>query len=242
MSRYSRSAWGARSPKSRTPLSSNQTDAIVIHYSAAFSDELPIYKNRVKGIQNYHMDSNGWSDIAYNWLVARNGDVFEGRGWGVMSAATLHHNDHTQAICFLGADRPNRDDVTDKGRRAISELIFDYEHFSGRRVDRVHAQHAPRTKLSVGGHRDFVSTECPGDELYHFVTLKGWQVYRKKPKVGYPPGFFKFAAWYLGEGAFKKYGPRNRKVYPKGLPSLYEVHKMAIYWLSLKRFVKARKK
>ena len=34
-----------------------------------------------KGYQNYHMDSNGWDDIGYNWGVGEDGRVYEGRGW-----------------------------------------------------------------------------------------------------------------------------------------------------------------
>lgn len=239
MTTISRAGWGAKAPKSVTRLPWALIDAIVIHYSSAYTDELPDYRNRVRGIQNYHMEHNGWSDIAYNYLVARNGDKFVGRGWGVMSAATLHHNDHTAAICFLGADKAGRDDVTDKGRRAISELIFDVEKQSGKTVSVVHQKHAGAGHLSVGGHKDFVQTDCPGDELYHFITLKGWQAYRPKPKppkMKYPARFFVWAAWYLGEGRFKPYGPRAKGRRPKGVP----MPVTPIYWLALKRFLKAR--
>lgn len=236
MATISRTQWGARSPKQRTTLPWSSVDALVIHYSAAYSDELPDYKARVRGIQNYHMLTNGWSDIAYNWLVARNGDKFEGRGFGVMSAATLHHNDHTQAICFLGSDRPGRDDVTDKGRRAISELIFKAEKESGKKIGHVHVQHGTKPTLALGGHRDFVQTECPGDELYHFITLKGWNVYRSKPKVGYPAKFFQWAAWYLGEGKYKGH-QRDKRMRPKVPMPL-----TPIYWAALRRFLAARKR
>lgn len=37
-------------------------------------------------LQNYHMDSNGWWDIGYNFLIGGDGNVYEGRGWGVVGA------------------------------------------------------------------------------------------------------------------------------------------------------------
>ena len=33
----------------------------------------------MKGIQNYHMDSRGWSDIGYNFLVGEDGRIYEVR-------------------------------------------------------------------------------------------------------------------------------------------------------------------
>lgn len=233
-----RSEWGAKNSRHSDRLSWTEIDAIVIHYTSAFTDEFPKYRARVKAIQNYHMNTNGWNDIAYNFLFSRAGDLFEGRGWNIMSAATLNHNSHTIAFCFLGADKLNRDDVTDKGRRALSELILQTELKSGKKIKVVHAQHGPPGKLSVGGHKDFVNTECPGAELYHFITLRGWEAYRKTPTVGYPLNFFVWAAWYLGEGDYTRYGPKNPKVRPKN-KSLVRPLK-PIYWISLKRFLRAR--
>lgn len=32
-------------------------------------------------VQNYHMDTKGWADIGYNFLVGEDGLAYEGRGW-----------------------------------------------------------------------------------------------------------------------------------------------------------------
>ena len=32
----------------------------------------------VKSYQNYHMDSNGWADIGYNFIVGEDGNIYEG--------------------------------------------------------------------------------------------------------------------------------------------------------------------
>ena len=155
----SRKQWGARPPKQRTLLAVSAVDALVVHYSASNADEQALHENcagRVRAIQTYHMDGQDWSDIAYNWLVCKHGSIFRGRGWPVMPAATYGHNRHTVAICFLGNDTKGRADVTKEAERAIRE---------------VYAFVKARTPQDIGatGHRDFVATSCPGDELYAFV-------------------------------------------------------------------------
>lgn len=158
-----RSRWGARPPRARTPLPASAVDALVIHYSASGADEQADHRNcaaRVRGIQRYHMDTQGWADIAYNWLVCRHGHIFQGRGWGVRSAATGEANSHTVAVCFLGNDTPGRADVTPEAKAAIREV---YE-FVKRRTPR---------RIVARGHRDYMATSCPGDELYRFLkTLR----------------------------------------------------------------------
>lgn len=154
-----RKQWGARPPTQRTSLSPDAVEYLVVHYSASNSDEQADHANcaaRVRGIQNYHMDTQGWNDIAYNWVVCKHGYIFRGRGWRVRSAATGPANGFTVACCFLGDDTAGSDDVTDSGRAAIEE---------------VHAfvkRNAPNLK-DVRGHRDFMSTSCPGDQLYAWI-------------------------------------------------------------------------
>lgn len=239
MELVTRNGWDARPPTHNpTRLPWTRIDAIAIHYTAAFSDEIPEYKDRVKGIQNFHMLTNGWNDIAYSYLVARDGTAFVGRGDEVETASTLGHNDHVQAICFLGNDTVGRDDVTDKGRRTISELLFRYEKMSGKKISDVNVKHPlVNNTLAVSGHKVFTSTDCPGAELFNFVATRGWEAYRSTTEPStYPVHFFDWAAWYLGEGIYKLAGPKNRKFRPK-----YPLMPVApIYWLALRRFLKAR--
>lgn len=153
-----RTEWGARKPKQVTKLT--RVRGMAVHYSSMAAERKEDHANCpqvVRNIQNYHMNTNGWSDIAYNFLVCWHGWVYEGRGWGVRSAAngTNIGNDNYFAVCFLGGDVENRDDVTDAGRRAIWEVIQE----CGRRYD----------AREVVGHRDIKQTSCPGNELYTWI-------------------------------------------------------------------------
>lgn len=154
-----RKTWGARKPKAITTLRPEDVKHLVVHYSASDSDEQADHKNcaaRVRGIQNYHMDGQGWNDIAYNWVVCKHGYIFRGRGWGVRSAATGPANGFTVAVCFLGDDTPGKADVTPAAKAAIKE-VWSFVKRKGVNV------------VSAKGHRDFMSTTCPGNELYAFL-------------------------------------------------------------------------
>jgi hypothetical protein len=116
-----------------------------------------------------------WCDIAYNHVFCRHGYVFEGRGFGLRSAAqgTNDGNSHYFAVCFLGNDNVRRDDVTDVGRRALSELILEY-----RRRYR-HAQ-------QVHPHSFFHPTSCPGDELRRYIAHRRWREYERRAPLRIP--------------------------------------------------------
>lgn len=161
----SRVSWLARRPDSITPLLPSQVDGIVFHYTAAGADEQELHVNcakRVRGVQNFHMDIRGWSDLAYNMLVCKHGYVFEGRGLERKSAATGAANRHTLAVCFLGDDSATRDDLTPKGRAALVEV-----------TRYIRKQRPLAQKLS--GHRDFMQTSCPGQEIYDYIRSPVFQ-------------------------------------------------------------------
>ncbi len=163
-----RRAWGAVPPTATTPLPASAARGLAVHYSAMAADEQDDHANcagRVRGIQRFHMSpspddpTKPWFDIAYNQLFCRHGYVFEGRGFGLRSAAqgTREGNHRYFAVCFLGNDRARRDDLTDEGRQALRDLVAAYR----RRYPRA-------TRLRP--HSDFVATACPGDELRAFIV------------------------------------------------------------------------
>ena len=79
--------WGARAPSSSiSKMASPVTYAVVHHSAGAHCTTKAGCISQVKGFQNYHMDSNGWSDIGYNFIVGEDGNVYEGRGWTTMGA------------------------------------------------------------------------------------------------------------------------------------------------------------
>jgi hypothetical protein len=159
----SRAGWGAAPPRSKpTILLASRVDTIVFHYTAANSDEQNDHAKcagRVRGIQYFHQHTRGWQDIAYNFLTCKHGYIYEGRGLENKSAATGVHNSHTLAVCFLGDDTLDRDDITPSGRAALVEIT------------RWIRQRRPSIR-GYAGHRDYMSTSCPGAELYNYIHSK----------------------------------------------------------------------
>lgn len=149
--------WGQRSPKcvSHNPL--DRSSVLFVHYSDSDGtgiDKKGEPKDALRNIQNFHMDSRGWCDIAYSYLIVQQRGIFKkplifkGRGFGTVPASQEGHNTGNVSVCIIadGNDRIKRSTV-----RAIGYLA---RRFPGE---------------WVMGHRDVNSTSCPGDRLYSKV-------------------------------------------------------------------------
>jgi hypothetical protein len=100
------------------------------------------------------MDTRGWNDIAYSFLINHEGTIYEGRGAGIAGGHTAGHNTISHAVCLIGnfeIDRPTA--------AALASLVELGRHG--------HAEGWWREGFT-GGHRDAsgASTSCPGKFLY----------------------------------------------------------------------------
>lgn len=144
-----RSAWGARAP---TCVSSTNPYRSVIHHTASPTNDSMTPEQRLRQTQSYHMDTRGYCDIAYNYLVSRDARVWTGRGATVLGGHTLNQNSGNVAICYLGnyvGDQPTDDQIC-AGAGMLAWLNVNHGvAFS-----------------TLKGHRDYGQTACPGDLLY----------------------------------------------------------------------------
>lgn len=167
---YERDDWNARTPR---PMDSQAlpTEAFIHHGAetdreAVSVDTLADVFAAMRGIQNYHMDHNEWSDIAYAYVCFQaRGDgeldyavLCEGRHVHNVPAAQLGHNTGTLPVCVYGTVDHN-DPLQGSTVHAIAMLL------KGHRADLTGAGHV----RTVGGHRDVTQTDCPGDMLYHAI-------------------------------------------------------------------------
>ena len=81
----SRAAWGARSFScAGGPVSAPSLKFAVVHHTAGSNTYNPgDTPSILRGIQTYHMDTLGYCDIAYNFLIDKYGQIFEGRAGGI---------------------------------------------------------------------------------------------------------------------------------------------------------------
>ncbi|RZC37345.1 peptidoglycan-recognition protein SC2-like, partial [Asbolus verrucosus] len=153
----SRSEWGAKSPKSTKRLKQNPPPYVVIHHSdGAECTSLKSCKSRVNGIQNYHMNNKGWQDIGYNFLIGGDGNVYEGRGWGIWGSHVPKYNSKSIGICVIGNfmnKKPSTQQLT-----TLENLISCAKENNYIASD-----------YHLIGHRQGSRTSCPGNELFNEI-------------------------------------------------------------------------
>jgi hypothetical protein len=125
---------------------------ITIHHTAAEIDDNRRAPALIRQHEDWHM-SHGWPDLAYHFMVDRNGNVYEGRPIEAIGDTFTEYDPTGHFLaCFEGH--------------------FDRQAPSG-------AQLAAMTRLVawamqtysvsgdlIGGHRDWADTTCPGDNMY----------------------------------------------------------------------------
>jgi uncharacterized protein with LGFP repeats len=177
-----RAQWGADESMVDDPAEYiDKVQAVFIHhtvgsnnYSCAESAAL------VRGIMTYHVKTEGWNDLGYNFLVDRYGTIFEGRAGGigeaVVGAQAQGYNSQSTGIASIGTF--SSAGQTEAGLRAIAHLLGwklglhgvpaqgRVSLLSGGGATNRYPSGARATFERIAGHRDANATACPGDGLY----------------------------------------------------------------------------
>ena len=118
----------------------------------------------MRGIWAYHVQSLGYCDIAYNFVIDNYGVAYEGRLGGidqpVIGAHALNWNTGTTGIAILGTFSSVLPSNSALG--TLENLIRWKFKIHG--VDPIEVDYA-----HILGHRDTSATECPGDALYNYL-------------------------------------------------------------------------
>jgi hypothetical protein len=160
-----RLGWGCTQVWS--PSTTTVTHLIVHH--AAGTNSSSDWGAVVLAIWNQHTGTNNYSDIGYNWLIAPDGVLYEGRYNSSVSNVTGAHfcgtNGGTMGVCMLG-DYTNIT-VTPAARNTLAQLLA--WKACERTIDPLavsyHAS-SNRTINNISGHRDGCATQCPGNTFY----------------------------------------------------------------------------
>jgi hypothetical protein len=107
----SRADWGADESISGWAHGDQQTfspvQTLTVHHTAGSNDPDQDYAATVRAIYAYHVKTNGWSDIGYQYLVDGHGTVYEGRSTGRTSTSCLSGGGDGSDFAHL----PGTDDV-----------------------------------------------------------------------------------------------------------------------------------
>ncbi|MGW7290368.1 N-acetylmuramoyl-L-alanine amidase [Streptomyces sp. NPDC054847] len=178
----SRADWGAdESLVADPPSYLSKVSAVFVHHTAGTNSydcaESPAI---IRAILTYHVKTNGWNDIGYNFFVDKCGTVFEGRAGGVdkpvRGAHTYGFNGDSSGVSLLG-DYENGGTPTPVAKQAIADIAAWKLGLHG--VDPeaqvtltaagdtgVYKTGEKATLNTVSGHRDGFATLCPGATLY----------------------------------------------------------------------------
>ncbi len=151
-------------PTDPTPEFVADPTHVIVHHTAGTniaSDWAAI----VRSIWDFHVNTNGWDDIGYNWLVDPNGILYEGRGDGRLGAHFCAQNGNTTGICVMG----DFTTIQPSGSAINSLVDFLTWECCDENIDPLGTGFHSGSGLTlpfISGHRDGCSTSCPGD-MFH---------------------------------------------------------------------------
>ncbi|OFJ53930.1 cold-shock protein [Mycolicibacterium grossiae] len=225
-----RAHWGADERlKCGNTVYDNGVRAGVVHHTAGSNDYSPEDSaGIVRSIYEYHTRTLGWCDMAYNALVDKYGQVFEGRAGGitrpVQGAHTGGFNANTWGVAMMGdfetvpptpiqlrttgrllGWRLGMDHVDPKGTVVLTSAGGDFTHFP---------RGAAPTLPTIFAHRDVGNTECPGNAAYAEMDL----LRDTAAKFSTPPGPQTLADALRGGAIFAKWASQGGEASPLGAP------------------------
>lgn len=108
------------------------------------------------------MESLGYNDIRYNFLVGGDGSVYIGRDWEIEGEHTQGFNEQSIGIAFIGTFNKNEPSI--QQLCAAQKLIAE-----GVRLKKL------SNDYKLYGYRQLIPSENPGHALYeHIKKWKNW--------------------------------------------------------------------
>jgi hypothetical protein len=219
---YTRADWGARDAAKPAEYASvglrNAIEHHTVNSNAYGPDDVP---SLIRGIQAYHMDANGWSDIGYNFLVDRFGRTWEGHGGGIDKAVIGAHsggfNTGSTGVAIIGDFRSTGPsnvalEATARivGWKLANAGVDPTGHFTATSLSEENVAHPAGSTVylaRVSGHRDTWSTSCPGQVLYDLlpaITARAKELYPyvlgSFDQVSQTPDGIRVRGWTLARG------------------------------------------
>lgn len=146
-----RAAWGALKVSGK--LTEHKINTITLHHTGVALENRSEAPLKVKRHQDFHINSRGWPDLAYHFIVDTSGHIYEGRD--ITKAGDSGTNyDPTGHLLICAEGNFEEQVVTDEQYETLVKLM---------------AWGSSKFELSpdsIKAHRDYCSTLCPGSNLY----------------------------------------------------------------------------
>jgi len=152
-----REEWGSTGARGGERLQLPLADWIIHTWAGYIPTSISVDDSyaRMRGVQRYHREKRGFSDIGYSLVIDPNGRILEGRGWGRSGAHTQgggNYSGHGIGMMGHGDLQP----FTPAQWDALEWLTLE-----GVRL------RAIRNPWKVSGHRDWYPPKtCPGNLVY----------------------------------------------------------------------------
>ncbi len=181
----SRASWGARAPKNAPSIARNGLQLAVVHHTAGSNN---YSQSQVPGIiramQAYHMDTNTWSDLGYNFVVDKFGGIWEGRAGGTANAVVGAHaagfNTGSVGVSVMGDY--TKASASNAVIEAVSKVVgYRLQEYAAHPQQRIHFTSGGGSRYPAGqvvnlprviGHRDVGTTSCPGSIQSHLGSIR----------------------------------------------------------------------
>lgn len=144
----------------------------IVHHTAG-SNSNTNYTQVVRDIYLLHTEINGWDDIGYNFIIAQDGTLYEGRDPGesrtefeVRGAHFCAKNTGTFGVALLGNYETAQ--LTEESReRLVNLLSFSLSELNIHPLST--SEHRGENLRAISGHRDGCATLCPGANVYRLL-------------------------------------------------------------------------
>lgn len=156
----SRASWGARATGACG--STHSPRYLTIHHTATPNNDTISSPARMRQMQAYHIDTNGWCDFGYHYTVGIDGKVYEGRDPDRTGAHVGNHNTNNVGISVVGTF------VNFSPRESQLNALTDISRWVVNRYG------IGKSRSFILGHKEWsghTSNSCPGLLLPWLPTL-----------------------------------------------------------------------
>ncbi len=149
---------------------SKQIRMIVVHHTAGRQEgETRSGLEMMRALYQYHAVNRGWGDIGYHYMIDPQGQIYEGRAGGdyVIGGHAYCNNVGTIGIALMGnfeIEQPTPAQAL--SLQWLMKTLTDKYQINMNQETVFHGKHLP----PIVGHRDLLSTDCPGYTLWSVLN------------------------------------------------------------------------